>query len=96
MKGAPEYRFRLYVAGQAKNSRLAREQLDRICGERLAGRFRIEVIDVMTQPQWAFEDAILVTPTLIRVAPEPEVRIIGNLSERTKVEAVLGLEGGAP
>lgn len=84
--------FRLYVAGGSANSQLAREHLETICRERLAGRCRIEVIDVMRHPERALADGILVTPTLVRIEPAPQVRVIGNLTPRTKVEAALGLE----
>lgn len=84
--------FRLYVAGGSANSQIAREHLEAICRERLAGRFRVEVIDVMKQPERALADGILVTPTLVRIEPSPQVRVIGNLTPRAKVEAALGLE----
>jgi circadian clock protein KaiB len=86
------YAFRLYIAGNASNSVRARSNLAAITKERLAGReHTIEEIDVLKEPNRALADNIMVTPTLIRLRPGPECRIIGNLSEREKVLATLGL-----
>src|SRR5579871_951916 len=81
------YDLRLYVAGQTAKSTAAFENLKRICEEHLAGRYRIEVIDLLVNPQLAQGDQILAIPTLVRKLPEPIKKIIGDLSntERTLV-----------
>lgn len=81
------YELRLYVAGKTPKSVTAFENLNRICQEHLAGRYRIEVIDLLVQPQLARGDQILAIPTLVRKLPEPIKKIIGDLSntERTLV-----------
>jgi circadian clock protein KaiB len=83
--------FRLYVTGDAPNSLRARSNLAAIAQERLAGRHTIEEVDVLKEPKRALADNIVVTPTLVKLKPGPECRIIGNLSEREKVLITLGL-----
>jgi circadian clock protein KaiB len=79
--------LRLYVAGQTPKSMTAFANLKRICEEHLAGKYRIEVIDLLKEPQLARGDQILALPTLVRKLPEPIKKIIGDLSntERTLV-----------
>jgi circadian clock protein KaiB len=79
--------LRLYVAGQTPKSLTAFANLKRICEEHLAGQYRIEVIDLLKEPQLARGDQILALPTLVRKLPEPIKKIIGDLSntERTLV-----------
>lgn len=83
--------LRLYVAGDAPNSRLARKNLDTIIGKLNSDDYCIEIIDVLVDPKKALKDEILVTPTLIRLSPGPERRVIGNLSEYESVAYILGL-----
>jgi circadian clock protein KaiB len=91
------YNLRLYVAGQTPKSITALANLKTICEEHLAGRYRIEVIDLLQQPQLAAGDQILAVPTLVRRLPEPLKRIIGNLSDRDRVLVGLDLRpDGAP
>jgi len=81
------YDLRLYVAGKTAKSLAAFANLKTICEEHLAGRYRIEVIDLLIDPQLAMGDQILAIPTLVRTLPEPIKKIIGDLSntERTLV-----------
>ena len=72
--------LRLYVAGQTPKSMTAFANLKRICEEHLAGQYRIEVIDLLKEPQLARGDQILALPTLVRKLPEPIKKIIGDLS----------------
>ena len=88
------YNLRLYVAGQTRKSITALANLKTICEEHLAGRYRIEVIDLLQQPQLAAGDQILAVPTLVRRLPEPLKRIIGNLSDRERVLVGLDLRSG--
>ena len=82
--------LRLYIAGQTRKSITALTNLRRICEEHLAGRYRVEVIDLMENPQQAQRDQILAIPTLVRRLPEPIRRIIGDLSDSERV--LVGLE----
>jgi circadian clock protein KaiB len=82
--------LRLYVAGQTDRSVRAIANLKRICEEHLAGRYSIEVIDLVEQPQLAARDQILALPTLVRRLPPPLKKIIGDLSSEERV--LVGLE----
>jgi circadian clock protein KaiB len=84
------WELRLYVAGQTPNSLTAFENLKNICQEHLEGRYRIEVIDLVANPQLAKGDQIIAVPTLIRKLPTPVKKIIGNLSNTEKV--LVGLD----
>ena len=93
--GAPDddlehYHLRLYVAGQTAKSLTALGNLRRVCEEHLAGRYDIEVIDLIKNPKLAAGDQILAVPTLVRKLPEPLKRIIGDLSNTEKV--LVGLD----
>ena len=85
------YAFRLYLAGGAPNSVRALANLYAICRKHFPESHRIEVIDVLKEPLRALADAILVTPTVVKVSPAPEQQIIGNLSEEDEVLRALGL-----
>jgi circadian clock protein KaiB len=81
------WNLRLYVAGQTPRSVAAFANLKRYCEQHLAGRYNIEVIDLIEQPQLAAGDQIVAIPTLVRKLPEPIRKIIGDLSneERTLI-----------
>jgi circadian clock protein KaiB len=82
--------LKLYVAGKTARTALAIANLQRICDEELQGRYQVEIIDVIENPQQAEDDRILATPTLIKHLPPPLRRVIGDLSDKEKV--LLGLE----
>src|SRR5215472_14157051 len=81
----PLYVLRLYVAGQTAKSLAARANLLKLCEAYLAGRHKIEVIDLLEHPARARDDQILAIPTLVRRAPEPMKKIIGDLSDTQRV-----------
>jgi len=85
-----KYELRLYVAGQTQRSIAALTNLKRICDTHLEGIYRIEVIDLLKQPQLAAGDQILAVPTLVRKFPEPIKKIIGDLSNEERV--LVGLD----
>ena len=85
------YVFRLYLAGGAPNSVRALANLYAICRKHFPQSHRIEVIDVLKEPMRALAEAILVTPTVVKVSPAPELQIIGNLSDEEEVLRALGL-----
>jgi circadian clock protein KaiB len=74
------WNLRLYVAGQTPKSIAAFANLKRICDEHLKGRYTIEVVDLLKDPQLAQGDQILAIPTLVRKLPSPMKKIIGDLS----------------
>ncbi len=85
-----EWRLRLYVAGQTPRSVAAFANLKRVCEEHLQGRYTIEVIDLLENPQLAEGDQILAIPTLVRRLPPPLKKIIGDLSNTEHV--LVGLD----
>jgi circadian clock protein KaiB len=82
--------LRLYVAGQTKKSMTAFANLKKICEEHLAGRYSIEIIDLLENPQLSKGDQILAVPTLVRRLPPPIKKIIGDLSNTERV--LVGLD----
>ncbi|GGH02659.1 circadian clock KaiB family protein [Mucilaginibacter phyllosphaerae] len=80
-----KWELRLYIAGKTPKSVTALSNLKRYCEEHLKGQYRIEVIDLLEQPQLAEGDQILAIPTLVRKVPEPIRKIIGDLSNEEKV-----------
>jgi circadian clock protein KaiB len=86
------YVLRLYVAGQTPKSVLAFTNLKRICEDHLQGRYEIEIIDLLENPQLARGDQILAVPTLVRRLPEPIKKIIGDLSNTERVLVGLDLQ----
>ena len=82
--------LRLYVAGQTPKAGRAFANLRKICDEHLAGRYRIEVIDLVDNPALGRGDQILALPTLVRRLPTPIKKIIGDLSNTERV--LVGLD----
>jgi circadian clock protein KaiB len=89
------HKFRLYIAGDAGNSALAAQNIAAICRRHLPGEYEIEHVDVFRDPKRALADLVVMTPTLIRLAPLPMCRIIGTLSETKTVLSTLGLGDNA-
>jgi len=85
-----EWILRLYVAGQTAKSITAFTNLKHICETQLEGRYSIEVIDLLQNPQLSREHQILAIPTLVRKLPVPVRKIIGDLSDTEKV--LIGLD----
>ena len=83
-------KLRLYVAGQTPKSGAVLTNLCRYCEEHLKGRYKLEVIDLLTHPRLAEGDRILAIPTLVRKVPEPIRKIIGDLSNEERV--LVGLD----
>lgn len=90
IKNSEFWELRLYVAGQTPNSVRAFANLKKIAEEHLKGKYKIEVIDLLKNPQLAAGDQILAIPTLVRKLPEPLRKIIGDLSNTERV--LVGLD----
>lgn len=88
--GSDYFILRLYIAGQTPNSMTAIANLKKICEEKLDGKYRIEVVDLLEKPQLAKGDQIIAIPTLVRRLPPPVKKIIGNLSKTESV--IVGLD----
>ena len=84
------WELRLYVAGKTPKSLAAFANLKAICEEHLPGRYAIEVIDLLLNPQLAKGDQIIAIPTLVRKLPQPIRKIIGDLSNTDRV--LVGLD----
>ncbi|WP_207420664.1 circadian clock protein KaiB [Desertivirga brevis] len=84
------YELRLYVAGKTQKSITALNNLQKYCEEHLLGKYTLEVIDLLENPQLAEGDQILAIPTLVKKVPEPVRKIIGDLSNKEKV--LVGLD----
>ncbi len=84
------WELRLYVAGQTPKSMAAFANLKKLCEEYLAGKYRIEVVDLIENPALSRGDQILAIPTLVRKLPPPIRKIIGDLSNTQRV--LVGLD----
>ncbi len=84
------WELRLYVAGHTPSSVRALSNLKKICEEHMAGKYHIEVVDLMKTPQLAKGDQIIAIPTLVRKLPPPLRKIIGDLSNKERV--LVGLD----
>jgi circadian clock protein KaiB len=82
-------RVRLYVAGSAPNSMRAIANANAMCAKHFVNH-ELEVVDLMVEPERAAGDRIVVTPTLVKLSPAPEQRIIGDLSDGDRLLAALG------
>ncbi len=89
------WELRLYVAGNTPKSLAAFDNLKKICEEHLKGQYRIEIIDLLKNPQLARGDQIIAIPTLVRKLPEPLKKIIGDLSNTLRVLVGLDLRPNA-
>jgi circadian clock protein KaiB len=95
MSRRPVFRFRLFIAADTLNSVQAASNLNALCKAHLAGRHEIEIIDVFKDPKRALADGIRMTPTLVKLAPGPVRRMVGNLTDTDRVMQALGLNADA-
>lgn len=83
--------LRLYVAGQLPGSVNAERDLRTLFSGPGTAAPKLEIVDLLQEPERALTDGIMVTPTLVRLSPKPEVRILGALADLSRVRSVLGL-----
>jgi circadian clock protein KaiB len=86
------YLLKLFVTGRTPKSERAITNLLRICDEQLAGRYQVEVVDVLERPDLAEESKVLATPTVVKELPPPLRRIIGDLTQADRVLVGLDIE----
>jgi circadian clock protein KaiB len=86
--------LRLYVTGRSAKCLRAIDNLRSACEEHLAGRYRIEVVDLLENPQLAADDQILAVPTVVRKLPPPMRKIVGDLSDTDRL--LVGLQLRSP
>ncbi|UXA16059.1 circadian clock KaiB family protein [Mycobacterium sp. SMC-4] len=85
------WQLRLYVTGRSPKCLGAIENLRRACEAHLAGRYEVEIVDLLENPRRAADDQIVAVPTLVRKAPEPVRKIVGDLSDTDRLLAGLQL-----
>jgi circadian clock protein KaiB len=88
------YYLRLFVAGNTQRSARTIANLQRLCSEYIPDNFDLDVIDIYQQPELAERDQIVAAPTLLKLQPLPIRRIIGDLTDKTRVIHALGLAPG--
>jgi circadian clock protein KaiB len=88
------YRLRLYVSGNTVNSSRAIINLRQFCDQYLKERYELEVVDLSHDPGAAAREGILALPTLVKLAPGPVKRFIGDMSNTKRLKNGLGLAHG--
>lgn len=83
------YKFRLYVMDESARARRAADNLRALCEARVAGLYELDIVDVLQRPDLAEEDRIIATPTALRLAPPPQRRVVGDLSDLRLAAAAL-------
>ena len=89
--GEDSYRLQLYVAGNTKRSLRTVRNIRRICDDRLADGYTLEVFDLYQQPELASRVQLSAAPTLIKLLPLPVRRLVGDMADSDKVLSSLGL-----
>ncbi|HEY0790118.1 MAG TPA: circadian clock KaiB family protein [Chthoniobacterales bacterium] len=87
------FSFVLYTAGQSPNSVQALANLQALCLAHFPDHHRIEIVDLLQDPRRGRADGITVTPTLVKIAPEPKQMLLGNLSDLPRVLRAIGWNG---
>lgn len=90
MDSNKKYHFRLFIAGMNPESFHAIENVREVLDSNLSERFDLEVIDIYQQRQLLKDMNIIAVPTLVRINPEPEMRLIGDMTDKTEITEVLG------
>ena len=86
--------LRLFVAGDSPDSETAIANLEALFPK--GSEAEIEIVDIQREPARAARESIVVTPTLLKVAPSPACRILGNLKNRDALLQLLGIDAAAP
>lgn len=86
------WHLKLYVAGASPKSLKAFENLRLLCEEYLAGRYKIEIVDLVRAPLLARTDDIVAVPTVVRMLPAPVRKVIGDLSDTQRVLLTLQVD----
>ena len=81
--------MKLYISGKTPKSNRAVASVKKICEEHYAGRYELAVIDILEDPQAAVREQIMATPMLIKESPSPARRIVGDLTNKSKVLAAI-------
>jgi len=84
-KPAELYLLTLFVAGTTPNSVRAIHNTQQFCEAHLAGRCELRIIDIYQQPELAQSEQIIAAPTLIRKQPLPVRRLIGDMTNASRL-----------
>ncbi len=84
-------KLKLYIAGKTKISQLLHKKLYEHYNEILPGQYQLECIDLLNNPESAYADGVLATPTLIKLSPDPVRKVIGDLNNMDRVQHELGI-----
>ena len=88
--------LRLFIAGTSTRSQRTIANLRAICAAHIHDRMDLEIVDIYQHPQQAELDQIVAAPTLLKLRPLPVRRIIGDLSDASRVLQALGLPPASP
>lgn len=88
----PIVHCRIYIAGQAPNSRYAVKNLTAFCQRYLPNSHHIEIVDVSVEPERAMAERIFLTPTLAIISPPPSRFIVGDLSDSAVLQRAFSFE----
>ena len=93
---APFWQLRLYVAGETPRSQMALARLRALCESPFGQDYRIEVVDLLSDPGAARADQVIIIPTTVRLSPLPRVQVVGDLADTDKLRRALGLPSQPP
>jgi circadian clock protein KaiB len=85
------YRFRLFIVGGNIGSARVEPDLRAVLEARLPNAYDLEVVDLAAHPELGREDGVMAAPTVIRLAPGPQRRAVGNFADPGQVAEALGL-----
>jgi circadian clock protein KaiB len=86
-----EVTLTLYVSGASDLAARAVANARQLCELHLAGRYHLAVVDIHDDPAAVISGRVLATPTLVKTAPPPVRKVVGDLSETAKVLLALQL-----
>lgn len=86
-RSKPSYSVRLFIAGDSPNSRIARENLQKIVRQAHECHFEIDIVDVLKNPQLALDHGVYITPALQILSPE-RILVFGNLNDEKTVKSL--------
>lgn len=86
-----DYKLQLFVTGQTLRSLRAVNNIKQLCDELLPGRYELDVVDLYQQPELAAREQLIAAPTLVKRSPLPQRRLVGDMSNRGRLLAGLGL-----
>lgn len=81
--------FRLYVVGRNQESEKSVRGFTNFLEEKLKGQYSLEILDMLDNPPQALEDNIIVTPTVLRISPPPQRKVIGDIRAVEAIYAIL-------